>query len=43
MEGQITSITLRAASAHSIGWALIQAIIAHVVGQLISFDAEENC
>lgn len=43
MRGQITSITLWAASAHLIGWAWTQAIIAHVVGQLISFVAEENC
>lgn len=39
---QITSITLWIAIAHSIGWAWSQAIIAHVVGQLISFIAEEH-
>jgi len=39
---QITSITLWTAIAHSIGWAWSQAIIAHVVGQLISFVAEES-
>lgn len=37
---QITLITLWTGTAHSIGWAWSQAIIAHVLEQLISFVAK---
>lgn len=37
---QITLITLWTGIAHSIGWAWSQAIIAHVLEQLISFVAK---